>query len=82
LSSFFWSFVFRAGTAAYQREFLDKFLGCIEKMSLIPMEILVKKEEAAGLLGPYARCLNIKLSTAKKLNNIGHAHREMDKFMQ
>jgi hypothetical protein len=51
-------------------------------MSLIPMEILVKKEEAAGLLGPYARCLNIKLSTAKKLNNIGHAHREMDKFMQ
>jgi len=45
------------------------------------MEILVKKEEAAGLLGPYARCLNIKLSTVKKLNNIEHAHREMDKFI-
>jgi hypothetical protein len=71
-----------AETAAYQREFLDKFLGCIEKTSVIPLEILVKKEEAAGLLGPYAGRLNIKLSMVRKLNNIGHARREIDKFMQ
>lgn len=71
-----------AENAAYQREFIDKFLGCIEKTSVIPLEILVKKEEAAGLLGPYAGRLNIKLSMVRKLNNIGQARREIDKFMQ
>ena len=71
-----------AVTTAYQREFLGKFLDCLEQTSIIPLEILVRKDEAAKLIGPYTKRLNIKLSTVKKLHGIDHARREMEKHLK
>ena len=71
-----------AVSAAYQREFLGKFLDCLEHTSIIPLEILVRKDEAAKLIGPYTNRLNIKLSMVKKLHGIDHARREMEKHLK
>lgn len=66
----------------YRREFPDKFLSCIEKTSVLPLEILVRKEEALKLLMPSTSRLNIKLSMVKKLPNIDHARREMVRHLK
>ena len=71
-----------AVTAAYQKEFLEKFLDCIEQTAIIPLEILVRKNETAELIGPYAHRLNIRLSMVRKLHNIDHARREMEKHLK
>ena len=71
-----------AETRPYQEEFLDKFLNCIETTSVIPLEILARKEEAVKLLETYASRLNIRLSRVKKLQNIDHARREMAKHLR
>ena len=71
-----------AETRPYQEEFLDKFLNCIETTSVIPLEILARKEEAEKLLETYASRLNIRLSRVKKLQNIDHARREMAKHLR
>jgi hypothetical protein len=70
-----------AETGSYQEEFLEKFLQCIDQTSVIPLEILIRKEEAMKLLEPYASRLNIKLSAAKRLHNIDNARREMEKHL-
>ena len=71
-----------AETRSYQEEFLDQFLNCIETTSVIPLEILARKEEAVKLLETYASRLNIRLSRVKKLQNIDHARREMAKHLR
>ena len=71
-----------AETRSYQKEFLEKFLNCIETTSVIPLEILARKEEAVKLLETYASRLNIRLSRVKKLQNIDHARREMAKHLR
>jgi len=71
-----------AENRSYQKEFLEKFLNCIETTSVIPLEILARKEEAVKLLETYASRLNIKLSRVKKLQNIDHARREMAKHLR
>ncbi|MFZ3138879.1 MAG: hypothetical protein WA126_15975 [Thermodesulfovibrionales bacterium] len=71
-----------AETRSYQKEFLEKFLNCIETTSVIPLEILARKEEAVKLLETYASRLNIRLSRVKKLQNIEHARREMAKHLR
>jgi len=71
-----------AETGPYQEEFLDKFLNCIETTSVIPLEILARKEDAVKLLETYASRLNIRLSRVKKLQNIDHARREMAKHLR
>jgi hypothetical protein len=71
-----------AETRSYQKEFLEKFLNCIETTSVIPLEILARKEEAVKLLEIYASRLNIRLSRVKKLQNIDHARREMAKHLR
>ena len=71
-----------AETRPYQEEFLDQFLNCIETTSVIPLEILARKEEAVKLLETYASRLNIRLSRVKKLQNIDHARREMAKHLR
>ena len=71
-----------AETRLYQKEFLEKFLDCIETTSVIPLEILVRKEEAVKLLKAYASRFNIRLSQVKKLRNTDHARREMAKHLR
>ncbi len=71
-----------ARKAGYKKEFLEKFLSCIEKMSILPLEILVRKEEVVNLLEPYTSRLNIKLSVVKRLENIDNARREMVKHLK
>ncbi len=71
-----------ARKAGYKKEFLEKFLSCIEKMSILPLEILVRKEELVNLLEPYTSRLNIKLSVVKRLENIDNARREMVKHLK
>ncbi len=71
-----------AKATGYRKAFLENFLSCIEKRSLIPLEILVRKEEVVNLLKPYILRLNIKLSVVKRLENIDHARREMVKHLK
>lgn len=71
-----------AASPAYQGEFLGTFLDCLEQTSIIPLEILVRKNEAARLIGPYTNRLNIKVSLVKKLHGIDHARREMEKHLK
>jgi hypothetical protein len=70
-----------AGVIEYEKEFLEQFLSCIENTSIVPLEILVRKEEAMNLLEPYASRLNINLSMVEELENIDHARREMEKHL-
>jgi hypothetical protein len=71
-----------ASKVGYKKEFLEKFLSCIERMSILPLEILVRKEEAVNLLESYTSRLNIKLSMVKRLENIDNARREMVKHLK
>ncbi|MEK6682805.1 MAG: hypothetical protein AABY79_12680 [Nitrospirota bacterium] len=61
----------------YKKEFLERFLSCMEKSSVVPLEILVRKEDAARLFEAYAARLNIKVSEVKKLQNIDNARKSM-----
>lgn len=71
-----------AQTSARWEEFIDKFLLCMEKTSVVPLEILVRKEEMAKLFKPYTTRLNIELSKVKKLQNIDNARKSMMKFLK
>jgi hypothetical protein len=71
-----------ARKVVYKKEFLEKFLSCIEKMSILPLEILVRKEEVVNLIEPCSSRLNIKLSVVKRLENIDNARREMVKHLK
>jgi hypothetical protein len=64
------------------KEFIDTFLSCIEQTSSLPLEILVRKDEASALFEPYTPRLKIKLSKVKKLPNVDHARREMEKHLK
>ncbi|PIP71249.1 MAG: hypothetical protein COW90_01015 [Nitrospirae bacterium CG22_combo_CG10-13_8_21_14_all_44_11] len=66
-----------AQAATCRKEFAEKFISCIEKTSVIPLEILVRKEDIAKLLEPYTSRLNIKLSRTKKLQNVDNAIKSM-----
>ncbi|NCO84422.1 MAG: hypothetical protein COZ31_03035 [Nitrospirae bacterium CG_4_10_14_3_um_filter_44_29] len=66
-----------AQAATCRKEFAEKFISCIEKTSVIPLEILVRKEDVAKLLEPYTSRLNIKLSRTKKLQNVDNAIKSM-----
>ncbi|HMK49131.1 MAG TPA: hypothetical protein VK435_03695 [Thermodesulfovibrionales bacterium] len=71
-----------AVSSTYQKEFLGRFLDCLEQTAMIPLEILVRKNEAAKLLEPYTNRLSMKLSMVKKLRGIDHARREMEKHLK
>ena len=66
-----------AQSDTYQKEFIEKFLSCMEETAIIPLEILLRKEDAANLFEPYMSKLSIKLSKTKKLQNIDNAIRSM-----
>jgi len=64
----------------YMKDFPERFLSCMENTAVVPMEILIRKEELIKLFEPYAAKLNIKLTEVKKLQNIDNAKRSMMKF--
>ncbi|MBI4825059.1 MAG: hypothetical protein HY807_01365 [Nitrospirae bacterium] len=64
----------------YKKDFIERFLSYIENESVIPIEILVRKEEIVRLFEPYTGKLNIKLSEVKRLQSIDNARRSMAKF--
>lgn len=72
--------VYLASLDKYKKDFVERFLSCIENASVIPIEILVRKEEIARLFEPYTGKLNIKLSEVKRLQNIDNARRSMMNF--
>lgn len=65
-----------------QKEFSEKFLLCMENTLVVPMEILVRKEDVAKLLEPYTSRLNIKLSKTKKLQNVDNAIKSMTRHFE
>ena len=71
-----------AETRLYQEEFLETFLNYIDQTAVIPLEILISKEEGMKLFEPCAARLNIKLSKVKRLHNIDHARREIGKHLK
>ncbi len=66
----------------YHNEFVDKFIEFLETNGIIPLEILVRKEEVKKFLEPFASILNIKLTLKKKLYNVEHARKELFKFLK
>lgn len=74
--------VYLSSPGKYIAEFPAVFLSSIEKNGIIPLEILIRKKEAADLLTPYAVALDIKISSAKRLNTIDKARRSMTKFLE
>lgn len=65
-----------------QKEFSEKFLLSMENTLVMPMEILVRKEDVAKLLEPYTSRLNIKLSKTKKLQNVDNAIKSMTRHFK
>ncbi|MEK6651418.1 MAG: hypothetical protein AABY50_00630 [Nitrospirota bacterium] len=65
-----------------QKEFSEKFLLRMENTLIVPMEILVRKEDVAKLLEPYTSRLNIKLSKSKKLQNVDNAIKSMTRHFK
>lgn len=65
-----------------QKEFSEKFLLSMENTLVVPMEILVRKEDVAKLLEPYTSRLNIKLSKTKKLQNVDNAIKSMTRHFR
>ncbi len=74
--------IYLSSPRKYIAEFPTVFLSSIEKNGITPMEILVSKKEAADLLAPYALSFDIKVSSAKRLNNIDNARRGMTEFLE
>jgi len=74
--------MYLAESRLYQAEFLDKFLHCIHHASVIPMEILIRKEEVMKLLQPSASRLNIKMSSVATLHTIDNARRDMQRHLK
>lgn len=71
-----------AQTDTCQKEFSEKFLLSMENTLVMPMEILVRKEDVAKLLEPYTSRLNIKLSKTKKLQNVDNAIKSMTRHFR
>jgi hypothetical protein len=61
--------------------FLKRLLSFMENTMVLPLEILVSKEEAQQMLEPYTSRLRIKLSMVRKLPMTDKARRELMKSL-
>ncbi len=59
-------------------EFVSQLLACIEKNGIIPVELLVKRQEAAELFLPVADKLGIRLSKVERLPAVDEARSSME----
>lgn len=66
----------------HKTEFIKEFLSCIEQSSILPEEILLRKEEAARIFEPYTSRLNIKLTIGGKLKHLDKARRDLEKHLR
>ena len=64
----------------YRIEFIEQFLHCLEKVKILPAEILVKKGELFSYLCPFTERLNIKLSLVEELDAIEEARNDMVEY--
>lgn len=62
--------------------FLDRFLSCLERTSVLPSEILVRKKEVFQFFEPYAAELDIRLKIVKNLSMLDQTRREMTRHFQ
>ncbi|SPD72934.1 conserved hypothetical protein [uncultured Desulfobacterium sp.] len=62
-------------------EIRDHILGFMEKINLLPDEILIRKEVTHRLIKPIASLLKIHVKTVKELPAIKEFHRGMAEFM-
>jgi hypothetical protein len=74
--------IYLAEHSGCEPEFMEHFLLCMEKMQQIPKEILIRKEEAAALLGPCASSLQITIKAAKELPAVASAREGMMKHLE
>lgn len=66
-----------AGPAEYAPEFMEQFLGILEKIKFAPKEILVKKEELLTLLEPITSQLGINVKKVRELPVLEEAQEDM-----
>ena len=69
-----------AGPSDYRLKFPEQFLNFIEKVKVLPSEILVSKEEMFKLLAPASSRLSIKLRWVKRLAAMEEAKDSMFEF--
>lgn len=67
--------------AGYRSEFVEQFFKLAEGIECLPLEILVKREEAFKLLEPVASGLGIKLREVKNLTVLEEARESMFESM-
>lgn len=65
----------------YQREFTDSFISFVEKMRVLPEEILVVKDEALKILEPVTSRLKVKLTKVKRCKEIEKAQNSFSRFI-
>ena len=61
-------------------EFQNQMLNVIEEMSLLPLEIWVKREEVFRLFEPLVSRLGLKMKQVKKLKQLEQAQKSMDSY--
>lgn len=60
-----------------EKAFSDGFLACIEKVSFLPQEVLVAKDETMKILQPLTSRLNIKLKRVRKCMAVERAKKNL-----
>jgi hypothetical protein len=66
----------------YRHDLIELLLSSIKNTGSIPLELLVRKEEAKVLLMPVTSHLGIKLSVEKSLGSIDQARRNFARFLK
>jgi hypothetical protein len=66
----------------YRPEFQNQMLNVIEEITLLPMEIWVKREEVLNLFKPLVSRLGLKMKQVKRLKQLEYAQRSMDSFFR
>lgn len=81
-SSMFVVGVHLSGSQNYIEEFRNEFLNAIEKNSIIPETIQVRRKEVFEMLFPLLSLLGIGIKTVKNLPSLETSRREMAKFLK
>jgi hypothetical protein len=61
-------------------EFQNQMLNVIEEMTLLPLEVWVKREEVFRLFEPLVSRLGLKMKQVKKLKQLEYAQKSMDSY--
>jgi len=69
-----------AGLSDYQSDFYDQFLGLVEKIKVLPDEILIQSEEVLRLVEPIASRFGIRVKTAESLPALEKARNGLFSF--